>query len=67
MPRCVPGPMLINNVRVINNTFIGAADGNRDVHPSPQATNITIAGNLPYTPKVKFTGLTQNSQVDPAV
>ena len=42
--------MLIDNVTVVNNTFIGAADGNRDVHPSPQATNITIAGNLPFTP-----------------
>ena len=45
--------MLIDNVTVSNNTFIGAADGNRDVHPSPQATNITIAGNLPHTRGVR--------------
>ena len=41
------GPMLINNVTVRNNTFLGAGDGNHDVHPSPQATNITISDNLP--------------------
>jgi hypothetical protein len=30
------GPMLINNVSVINNTFVGTADGDHNVHPSSQ-------------------------------
>ena len=30
--------------------FCSNSAGNRDVHPSPQATNITISGNLPNGP-----------------
>ena len=44
------GPMLIDNVIVINNAMIGAADGDHDVHPSSQTTNVTIRGNLPQSP-----------------
>ena len=44
------GPMLIDNVSVVNNVFLGAADGNRNVHPSPQATNVSVHGNLPHKP-----------------
>ena len=30
------GPMLIDNVSVVNNTFVGTADGDHNVHPSSQ-------------------------------
>jgi hypothetical protein len=42
------GPMAINNVSVMNNNFVGTAEGDRNVHPSTQATNITLESNLPH-------------------
>jgi hypothetical protein len=42
------GPMLINNVTVVNNTFIGlGTNGAALVHPSQNATNVTAEGNIP--------------------
>ena len=41
------GPMAITNVSVTGNSFLGTPDGNRNVHPSEQATNITVSKNYP--------------------
>lgn len=39
--------MLIDNVTVNKNTFVGVPSGDAVVHPSAQCSNITIVGNLP--------------------
>jgi hypothetical protein len=44
------GPMLINNVTVRNNTFVGLGAATALIHPSVHATNVTIGGNLPAGP-----------------
>ena len=41
--------MLINNVTVVDNDFPGTPNGDGNVHPSPQASNLTIARNRPRT------------------
>ena len=41
------GPMRIDNVSVVGNSFPGTTDGNDNIHPSSQATNITISANYP--------------------
>ena len=41
---------MINNVTIQNNTFVGLPNGNRAVHASAQATNVTVVGNRPITP-----------------
>ena len=42
------GPMLISNVVIANNTFLGVdKSGDSMIHASPQAANITVVGNLP--------------------
>ena len=42
------GPMVIKNVSVVNNNFLGTANGDQNIHPSAQATSITVAGNQPH-------------------
>ena len=44
------GPMLIDNVTVADNSFPGTRNGDSNVHPSRQATNVTVVGNLPRIP-----------------
>ena len=44
------GPMLIDNVTVRNNTFVGLGTAADLIHPSSHATNVTIEDNLPAEP-----------------
>lgn len=44
------GPMLISNVTVRNNTFVGLGAADALIHPSVHATNVTIRDNLPTGP-----------------